>query len=844
MSDKNSKIPTIFVVLGVTGDLTAKKIAPALFNLFEKKMLPPKFEFVGVSRRDWGDAELREHIRAILHVKAPHASEASIEKFLKLVTYGKIRFDEPGDYEVLNDKLRAIDDRWGVCTNKLFYLSVPPEFYDGIFDNLHASGLTDPCSPEEGWTRVVVEKPFGSDEKSAKELDAHLARLFKEEQIYRIDHYLAKEMLQNIFAFRFGNNLFEREWGAETIEAINIKLHESIGAEDRGSFYENVGALRDVGQNHLLQMLALVTMERPSGYTVEGGGSPQAISAARTKLLEQLIIPSVRDAAANSFRAQYDGYQKIKGVSPKSEIETYFRVRGFLSSERWEGVPIAMESGKRLGKPLKEIEIVFRAESGARDYPKFNNRIIIHLEPKEGITITFISKKPGHSLAVEERSLSFDFREGREDGTGVQYVREYEKLILDCIAGDQTLFVSSEEIRAMWRFTDPFIEAWRRGLVPLRHYAPDSAAIAAEAAVLMDQQQRQAVARRLSGSPSINRVIGVYGLGKMGAGLARNMRDHGWHVVVANRSLEPTAALVAEGFDGARTTEELLEKISTRAAGESRTAASRSPRAPRVVWLMITAGKSVDEFLFGKPGARAGNGAGGLAAQLRRGDIVIDGGNSFFEDSSRRAKLLARRGIKFLDVGVSGGPAGARNGACMMIGGDRAAFAALEELFAVTCVSGGYAYFGSAGAGHFVKMVHNGIEYGMMQSLAEGFALMKLSSKFGPFKLDLARVAHLYNHGSVIESRLVGWLESGLQKFGPELGGVSSSVAYTGEGEWTVRTGKKWKMKLPAIEDSFKFRVASGAASSKKSKRSPGDIYMGKILSALRNQFGGHSIEK
>jgi glucose-6-phosphate 1-dehydrogenase len=823
MDQKKSRIPTIFVVLGVTGDLTAKKIAPALFNLFEKNMLPPKFEFVGVSRREWGDTELREHIRAILHVKAPDASDASIEKFLKLVTYGKIRFDTAGDYEVLNDKLRAIDDKMGMCSNKLFYLSVPPQFYDQIFDNLHKSGLTDPCSPEEGWTRVVVEKPFGSDEKSAKELDAHLARLFREEQIYRIDHYLAKEMLQNILAFRFGNNLFEREWGARTIQAINIKLHESIGAEDRGSFYENVGALRDVGQNHLLQMLALVTMERPSGYTVSGGGDSNAIRAARAQLLEQLIVPSVRGAAANSFRAQYEGYRKIEGVSPRSEVETYFRVRGFLSGERWEGVPISMESGKRLGKPLKEIEVVFRAEPGGAGQQKFSNRIIIHLEPKEGITITFISKKPGHSLAVEERSFSFDFRESARAGSGVghasgvQYVEEYEKLILDCIAGDQTLFVSSEEIRAMWRFTDPFIEAWRRGLVSLKHYSPDSAAIAAEAAVLMDQQQRQA--RPQPGAASINRVIGLYGLGKMGAGLARNMRDHGWRVVVSNRSPEPIDALAEEGFAAAYTNDELLEKLN-------------KGKSPRVVWLMITAGKPVDEFLFGKSGAR-GEGKGGLATKLRRGDIVIDGGNSFFEDSSRRAKLLARRGIKFLDAGVSGGPAGARNGACMMIGGDRASFEVLEELFAATSVAGGYAYFGAAGAGHFVKMVHNGIEYGMMQSLAEGFALMKRA----PFKLDLGKIAHLYNHGSVIESRLVGWLESGLQKFGPDLKNVSSSVAYTGEGEWTIQTGKKWTMKLPAIEDSFKFRVAS-----KRAKRSPGDVYMGKILSALRNQFGGHSI--
>ena len=802
-----SKIPTIFVVLGVTGDLTAKKIAPALFNLFEHGQLPQKFEFVGVSRRDWDDENLREHIRAILHVKAPHASEKSIEKFLKVVTYGKVRFDTLGDYVQLAEKLKAIDDRWGVCTNKLFYLSVPPQFYDQIFESLHKSHLTDPCSPEEGWTRIVVEKPFGSDEKTAKALDEHLAKLFKEEQIYRIDHYLAKEMLQNILAFRFENDLFEREWGSDTIESISMKLFESIGAEDRGSFYEGVGALRDVGQNHLLQMLALVTMNRPHSYDADG------IRAARAELLEQLIIPTPKQAAENSFRAQYDGYRKIEGVSARSETETYFRVRGSLSSERWAGVPFTMESGKRLGKPLKEIEIVLRHDPACMCHgtTKHQNRILIHLEPKEGITVTFLSKKPGHTLAFEERSLSFEFR---DPSSRTQYVEEYEKLILDCIAGDQTLMVSSQEIRAMWRFIDPFIAVWKRGLVSLKHYTPDSSAISAEATVLMNTTAART-------KPSIiKREIGIYGLGKMGAGLARQLKEKGWRVVVANRSPDPVAQFESEGFEGARSVDEFLEKLSV---------SSTKHVGPRVIWLMVTAGKPVDELLFGK------NGKDGLAAKLKRGDVVIDGGNSFFEDTLRRAKLLSKRGIKFLDVGVSGGPAGARNGACMMVGGDRKTFDELEELFAIASVRNGYGYFGTAGAGHFVKMVHNGIEYGMMQSIAEGFALMKKS----PFKLDLKDVARLYNNGSVIESRLIGWLESGFEKFGQELKDVSGTVAATGEGEWTIKTGKKWNMKLPTIEDGFKFRMQS-----KKPGRSTGDVYMGKILSALRNQFGGHSVGK
>jgi glucose-6-phosphate 1-dehydrogenase len=794
----NSRIPTIFVVLGVTGDLTAKKIAPALFNLHEKGMLSQKFEFVGVGRRDWVDEDLKEHIRAILHVKAPQSSEKSIDSFLRSISYGKVRFDTPGDYKNLKDQLKNIDDRWGVCTNKVFYLSVPPQFYDEILENLHQSGLTDPCSPEEGWTRVVVEKPFGSDEKTAKALDEKLARLFQEQQIYRIDHYLAKEMLQNILTFRFGNNLFEHEWGNETVEEINIKLFESIGAEDRGSFYDNVGALRDVGQNHLLQMLALVTMDRPVNYEAD------AVRATRAKLLETLKIPTVREAAEDSFRAQYDGYRSINGVASNSETETYFRIMGFLASERWRDVPVAMESGKRLGKPQKEIEIILKHETpcvcaGNVDH---RNRIIFHLEPKEGITITFISKKPGHAAAFEERSLRFDFR---EDGPHAQYTEEYEKLILDCISGDQTLFVSSEEIRAMWRFTDPFIRAWRENRVILKRYAPDSQAITAEASVLAATNRKTknliAAAGGVMAARATRREIALYGLGKMGANLARNFRDHGWRVVVANRSEEPIIALEKEGFEGAHSLDEMIGKLSP---------------SPRVIWLMVTAGKPVDDLIVN------------LIPKLKRGDIVIDGGNSFFEDSMRRSKLLAKQGIAFLDAGVSGGPAGARNGACMMIGGDKKAFQKLEPLFADASVRDGYAYFGLAGAGHFTKMVHNGIEYGMMQSIAEGFALMKKS----PFKLDLEAVAKLYNHGSVIESRLIGWLERGFAQFGKELKGVSGSVAYTGEGEWTVKTAKKWKIPTPIIEDSFKFRV--------KSQKLPS--YTGKILSALRNQFGGHSI--
>jgi glucose-6-phosphate 1-dehydrogenase len=815
MDEKNSTIPTIFVVLGATGDLMAKKIVPALFSLHEKKKLPPKFELIGVSRREWADGDFRDHVRSILDVKAPHAKAASVESFLKLAVYHKLTFHERRDYDTLRMKVKNIDDRWGICTNKLFYLSVPPQFYEEILKNLHESKLTEPCGPEEGWTRVIVEKPFGNDEETGKALDARLAKLFKEEQIFRVDHYLGKEMLQNILAFRFDNNLFEGEWNRHFVESIHIRLFESLGVEDRGGFYDGVGALRDVGQNHLLQMLAFVTMERPRGMGAED------IRSARTDLLRKLEIPSVAEAAACSFRAQYDGYRSVKGVTAESDTETYFRLTGYLAGDRWSGVPVVMESGKRLGAPLKDVEIVLRPTGiGPKEGRERKNKIVIRLEPYEGIHIGFNAKKPGFDAETEVRSLGFDFRTG-DGGEHAQYTAEYQKLILDCIAGDQTLFVSSEEIAAMWRFSDPFIAAWRKGTVPLRRYAPDSRLIADEAAAV-DAARVAHTARA--------KEIGIIGLGKMGAGLARQWREKGWRVVAYNRHPEKATELEADGITAAATLDELVAKLPS----------------PRVVWVMVTAGKAVDNLLFGvtekkvidRPERSRGTSTPGLVKYLKKGDIVIDGGNSFFEDSMRRAKLLAKHGIKFLDAGVSGGPAGARNGACMMVGGDKASYEKLEILFADASVAGGYAYFGKAGAGHFVKMVHNGIEYGMMQSIAEGFALMKKS----PFMLDLQKVAQLYNRGSVIESRLVGWLESGYRAFGEELKKVSGSVAYTGEGEWTVKTGKKWKMKLPVIEDSFKFRVRSNRKPIPRPGSGQG--YMGKILSVLRNQFGGHSIEK
>ncbi len=301
----------------------------------------------------------------------------------------------------------------------------------------------------------------------------------------------------------------------------------------------------------------------------------------------------------------------------------------------------------------------------------------------------------------------------------------------------------------------------------------------------------------------MKKEIGIIGLGKMGGNIVRNLTRKGWAVHGYDASEPTMRALRDEGMHEAMTPSVLIGQLET----------------PRLVWLMVPAGKIVDELLFGKDG---------IAKQLEKGDVIIDGGNSYYEDTIQRAKKIEKLGIKYIDVGFSGGPAGARNGGCLMIGGDEATFKAYEPLFRDLSVEDGYQFFKGAGAGHFVKMVHNGIEYGMMQALAEGFAILKKSK----FKLDLSRVADIYNHKSVIESRLVAWMKSGFEEYGQDLKKVSGTVGHTGEGQWTIKTAKKMGIPARVIEEAFKFRVASQKKPS----------YTGKLVSALRNQFGGHSV--
>jgi glucose-6-phosphate 1-dehydrogenase len=778
--------PTILVVFGPTGDLMARKVVPSLFYLMGKGLLPEKLVVVGFGRREWGDAELQAHVRGILAERAATASAEDVERFLALFRYQHGQFDDVNTYHDMAKALGAIQEEWGVCSNKVFYLAVPPSDYELIFRQLSASGLTIECSDDTGWTRVLVEKPFGDDLDTARELDTLLGSLFREEQIYRIDHYLAKEMLQGILNFRFTNNLFESEWSRQAIEAIDITLLEQIGAEKRGAFYDRVGALRDVGQNHLLQMLALVTMEQPLTHDADD------IRDARAALIESLVPMTPGEVADATFRAQVEGFREIAGVSADSQTESYFQLRTRMTGPRWAGVGVTMEAGKWMGEACKRIVVTFRHPEKClcEGVEHVANKIVFTMEPNDQIEICFFAKRVGFEDEVEERRFTFFLYEKTEKA---QYVEEYAKLMYDAMRGDQTLFVSTREVDAGWSFIDPIVDAWEAGAVGLDYYAAGDAEVVKRADKVLSAKTRRG-------------QVGVAGLGKMGAGLALNMVDSGWEVVGFNRHADVARAMAIDGLMPAETLRDLVAAL----------------KPPRVIWLMVPSGAPVDELLFGA------DGGGGLSTLLAPGDTVIDGGNTFFRDDILRAQRLAEIGIHFLDSGTSGGPAGAREGASLMIGGDPEVFSALEGMFADIAVPGGYKFFPGHGAGHFVKMVHNGIEYGMMQAIAEGFQIMH----DGPYDLDLEDVADVYQHGSVVESRLVGWLGEAYADLGSDLEGASCVVGHTGEGEWTIRVAEELGVSAPVIASSLQFRVDSEASPS----------YAGQVLTALRNAFGGHGL--
>ncbi len=458
--------PFAFVLFGATGDLAHRKVIPALYQLWRTHLLPHEFSLVAFGRRDYGDASFRKDIRASLdrYSRVLPIDEAAWRQFAGHVVYHRGDFDDDRAFERLGTRLEELEKTAGTRGNVLFYLATQSSAFAGIVAAIGRAGL-DHEVHTSGWRRIIVEKPFGRDVESAVRLNREVGKVFRERQVYRIDHYLGKETVRNLLVFRFGNGIFEPIWNRRYVDHVQITVAESIGVEGRGSFYEETGAARDILQNHLLQLLTLVAMEPPVSFTAD------ALRNEKVKVLRAIsVIASTEQAARDVVRGQYGrgwvegeevpGYREEPEVDPESETETFVAAKLEVDDWRWGGVPFYLRTGKRLPKRATEIAIQFKAvphrlfaDTTADPEP---NLLAVRVQPDEGILLRFSSKVPG--LGLDIRPVNMDFTYG--SAFSVDSPDAYETLILDALLGDQSLFTRADEVEEAWSIVTPILDAW------------------------------------------------------------------------------------------------------------------------------------------------------------------------------------------------------------------------------------------------------------------------------------------------------------------------------------------------------------------------------------------------
>ena len=461
--------PCCIVLFGATGDLARRKLVPAVYNLARQGLLPAGFTIVGAARRQWSDEQFREDMKVAVveHSRHQPVLPEIWDHFAQSLFYQQVRFDMPADYAALEQRLAELAAKRMTGGNCLYYLATAPEYFAEIAGHLRGAGaVTAPGA--KPWTRLVVEKPFGHDLTSATELNRQLHAAFDESQIFRIDHYLGKETVQNILALRFANAIFEPIWNRRYVDHVQITVAERVGMEGRrGQYYDTAGAARDMLQNHLMQLLALVAMEPPIGMDA------RAIRDEKLKVL-RAIQPLVGERATGAcVRGQYGpgtfagrpirGYRQEEAVDPNSRTETYVAVRLCVDTWRWSGVPFYLRTGKCLPKRLTEVAIQFRSPPMAmfaevEQIPDAANQLVLRVQPDEGISLSFQAKVPGMRMRI--RPVKMDFRYGTSFGGDSP--EAYERLLLDAMLGDATLFISADEVDYSWRLITPLIESWQQ----------------------------------------------------------------------------------------------------------------------------------------------------------------------------------------------------------------------------------------------------------------------------------------------------------------------------------------------------------------------------------------------
>jgi glucose-6-phosphate 1-dehydrogenase len=466
------------IVFGATGDLTARKLIPALYNLSRQRLLPGGFSVVGFARRAWTDEQFREEMKEAVRKFSREPLQDEIwDSFARGLHYVPGNFDDIDAYGRLAERLERQDHAHGAAGNRLYYLATPPNAYADIAHRIGEAGLARPAG-NGGWTRLIVEKPFGRDLTSARELDQALGLIFRERQIFRIDHYLGKETVQNILVFRFANGIFEPIWNRRYVDHVQVSVAETVGIEGRGNYYEQAGALRDIVQNHVLQVLALVAMEPIASFRGD------AVRDEKAKVFH--AIRPLDDVGRDTMRGQYTdgailgqpvtGYRGEPGVDPLSRVETFVAMKLVIDNWRWAGVPFYLRVGKRLPKRATEVAITFNTaplelfrEMAGEDRPA-PNLLVLRIQPDEGISLRFGAKVPGTRFDV--RPVNMDFRYGTS--FGVEAPEAYERLLIDAMIGDPTLFTRWDSVQASWDLLSPVLDAWEQGACPLQFYEAGS----------------------------------------------------------------------------------------------------------------------------------------------------------------------------------------------------------------------------------------------------------------------------------------------------------------------------------------------------------------------------------